>query len=153
MARLSDLPEALGQHLLKLPCEEMGVTPCAGGPPVNERRVAIISTAGLGRRGEENFTAGDSDYRVLPADLPQGEIVMSHISVNYDRTGFQDDVNICFPLDRLKEMAADGEIGAVADFHYSFMGATDPAEMKPAAESLIGPMRAEGVDAVVLIPV
>lgn len=153
MARLSDLPEALAEHLLKLPCAEMGTTQCAGGPPLRERRVAIISTAGLGRRGEENFTTGDSDYRVLPSDLPQGEIVMSHISVNYDRTGFQDDVNICFPLDRLKEMAADGEIGTVADFHYSFMGATDPAEMKPAVESLIGPMQAEGVNAVVLIPV
>ena len=153
MARLSDLPDALAEHLLKLPCEAMGTTPCAGGSPVAERRVAIISTAGLGRRDDENFSAGANDYRVLPSDLPPGEIVMSHISVNYDRTGFQDDVNICFPLDRLKEMAADGEIGSVADFHYSFMGATDPKEMKPAVDSLIGPMQAEGVNAVVLIPV
>lgn len=153
MARLSDLPDALAEHLLKLPCEAMGTTPCVSGPPVAERRVAIISTAGLGRRDDENFSAGANDYRVLPSDLPPGEIVMSHISVNYDRTGFQDDVNICFPLDRLKEMAADGEIGSVADFHYSFMGATDPKEMKPAVDSLIGPMQAEGVNAVVLIPV
>ena len=153
MARLSDMPEALGQHLLNLPCEAMGETPCASGPPLSERRVAIISTAGLGRRGEEGFSAGANDYRVLPADLPPGEIVMSHISVNYDRTGFQDDVNICFPLDRLREMAADGEIGSVADFHYSFMGATDPAEMKAAVDTLIRPMQAEGVNAVVLIPV
>lgn len=153
MARLSDMPPALAEHLLALPCEDMGSTPCVGGPPLNERRVAIISTAGLGRRGEEGFSAGANDYRVLPADLPPGEIVMSHISVNYDRTGFQDDVNICFPLDRLKEMAADGEIGSVADFHYSFMGATDPVQMKPAVDSLIGPMQAEGVTAVVLIPV
>lgn len=153
MARLSDLPDALAEHLLALPCEDIGATPCASGPPLKERRVAIISTAGLGRRGEEGFSAGANDYRVLPADLPPGEIVMSHISVNYDRTGFQDDVNICFPLDRLKEMAAAGEIGSVADFHYSFMGATDPVQMKPAVESLIGPMQAEGVTAVVLIPV
>lgn len=153
MARLSDMPEALAEHLLALPCAEMGATPCVSGPPLAERRVAIISTAGLGRRGEEGFSPGAGDYRVLPSDLPPGEIVMSHISVNYDRTGFQDDVNICFPLDRLKEMAAAGEIGPVADFHYSFMGATDPAEMKPAVESLIGPMKAEGVNAVVLIPV
>ena len=153
MARLSDMPPALAEHLLKLPCADMRETPCISGPPLSERRVAIISTAGLGRRGEENFSAGANDYRVLPADLPPGEIVMSHISVNYDRTGFQDDVNICFPLDRLKEMAADCEIGSVADFHYSFMGATDPAEMKAAVDSLAGPLQAEGVNAVVLIPV
>ena len=78
---------------------------------------------------------------------------MSHISVNYDRTGFQEDVNIAFPVDRLREMAASGEIGSVADYHYSFMGATDPQEMKPAVESLIGPLKADAVDAVLLIPV
>jgi D-proline reductase (dithiol) PrdB len=153
MARLADMPPALAEHLLQLPCADMGVTPAVGGPPLPQRRVAIISTAGLGRRSDSGFAPGDSNYRVIPADLPPGELVMSHVSVNYDRTGFQDDVNICFPIDRLKELASAGEIGSVADYHYSFMGATDPAEMRPAAESLIGPMKAEGVDACVLIPV
>ena len=115
--------------------------------------MAIISTAGLGRRSEGGFNAGDADYRVIPADLPASDLTMSHISVNYDRTGFQEDINIAFPIDRLKEMADAGEIGSVADFHYSFMGATDPVEMKPAVESLIGPLKAEGVNAAVLIPV
>ena len=69
MARLSDMPPALAEHLLKLPCADMRETPCISGPPLSERRVAIISTAGLGRRGEENFSAGANDYRVLPADL------------------------------------------------------------------------------------
>ena len=50
---------------------------------------------------------------------------MSHISVNVDRSGFQQDFNVDFPVERLKEMAVDGEIGSVADFGYSFMGATD----------------------------
>ena len=50
-------------------------------------------------------------------------------------------------------MAAAGEIGSVADYHYSFMGATDPLKMKPAVDALLGPMKAEGVDTAVLIPV
>ena len=50
-------------------------------------------------------------------------------------------------------VAADGDIGSVADNHYSFMGATDPEKMKPAAEAIAGHMAAEGVDAVVLLPV
>ena len=78
---------------------------------------------------------------------------MSHISVNYDRTGFQEDINVAFPIDRLHEMAAAGKIGSVAAYHYSFMGATDPEQMKPAVDSLIGPLQADNVDAVVLIPV
>jgi D-proline reductase (dithiol) PrdB len=50
---------------------------------------------------------------------------MSQISVNFDRSGFHKDLNVVFPVERLKEMAADGEIGSVSDFGYSFMGATD----------------------------
>ena len=38
---------------------------------------------------------------------------MSHISVNFDRSAFQQDPNVWFPLDRLREMVADGELGRV----------------------------------------
>tara|TARA_R110002096_G_scaffold12994_7_gene46451 strand:+ start:175 stop:606 length:432 start_codon:yes stop_codon:yes gene_type:complete len=143
----------LAGHLTKLPCPEFEPTPCAGGPPLAKRRVAIISTAGLGRKSEGGFNPGDADYRVIPADLPASDLTMSHISVNYDRTGFQEDINVAFPIDRLHEMAAAGKIGSVAAYHYSFMGATDPEQMKPAVDSLIGPLQADNVDAVVLIPV
>ena len=90
---------------------------------------------------------------MLPADADAGDIVMSHISVNYDRTGFQQDLNIVYPLERLQEMAAAGEIGGVADHHYSFMGASDPAPMQPFAEDVAAAMRAEGVDTALLVPV
>ena len=153
MARLSDMPPNLAEHLQGLACPDMGVTPAVGGIPLSQQRVAIISTAGLSRRGDDAFTAGAADYRVIPADLPTSDLTMSHISVNYDRTGFQDDVNIAFPIDRLKELVAAGQIGSVADFHYSFMGATDPIQMKPAVDSLLGPMLGEGVTAAILIPV
>ena len=153
MARLEDLPPELASHMEHLPCPDMGPTACADGPPLAERRVAIISTAGLGRKSEGGFNPGDADYRVIPADLPAADLTMSHISVNYDRTGFQEDINIAFPIERLKALADAGEIGSVADYHYSFMGATDPANMQSAVESLVGPLQAEGVNAVVLIPV
>lgn len=153
MARLEDLPPELASHMEHLPCPDMGSTACADGPPLAERRVAIISTAGLGRKSEGGFNPGDADYRVIPADLPAADLTMSHISVNYDRTGFQEDINIAFPIERLQALADAGEIGSVADYHYSFMGATDPANMQSAVESLVGPLQAEGVNAVVLIPV
>jgi D-proline reductase (dithiol) PrdB len=153
LARLEDLPPELASHMEHLPCPDMGPTACADGPPLAERRVAIISTAGLGRKSEGGFNPGDADYRVIPADLPAADLTMSHISVNYDRTGFQEDINIAFPIERLKALADAGEIGSVADYHYSFMGATDPANMQSAVESLVGPLQAEGVNAVVLIPV
>ena len=78
---------------------------------------------------------------------------MSHISTNFDRTGFQQDWNVVFPLDRLRALAEAGDIGHVAQYHYSFMGATDPAAMEPRARELAQIMRVEGVDAALLIPV
>ena len=128
-------------------------TPWAEGPPLAERRVAIVTTAGLGLRGEDAFSQGAADYRVIPAETDSADILMTHISVNFDRTGFQDDVNVVFPIDRLREMAADGEIGSVAEFHYSFMGATDPEQLEGSARALAGMIREDKVNAVLLSPV
>jgi len=78
---------------------------------------------------------------------------MTHISTNFDRTGFQQDWNVVFPLERLRELAAEGIIGSVAAYHYSFMGATDPAEMEPAARNLALLLKGDRVDGALLVPV
>ncbi len=155
MARLSDLPEWERQHHLDkitaLP--DYGRTPFASGPALNQRRVAIVTTAGLHRRADRPFEMGSSDYRIIPGDAAAGDLVMSHISVNYDRSGFQEDINVVFPIDRLRELEADGTIGAVSDFHYSFMGATPGQSLEAKAQELAGLMKRDGVDAVLLTPV
>ena len=93
------------------------------------------------------------DYRVIPGNVSAKELVMTHISTNFDRTGFQMDWNVVFPLDRLNELAEEGTIGAVAAYHYSFMGATDPAEMEMAARHLRALLKGDRVNAVLLVPV
>ena len=72
------------------------------GPPLADRRVAIISTAGLHPPGEQTFDLRDTGYRVIPDSYNADELVMSHASVNFDRTGFQQDTNVVFPIDRLQ---------------------------------------------------
>lgn len=153
MVRLTDMPPATRGHLEELECIPYDTAPWVAGPPLDERRVALVSTAGLQRRGDAPFAVGSNDYRVIPGDAPAGDIVMSHISTNYDRSGFQQDLNVVLPLDRLRELAADGVIGAVADYHYSFMGATAPQQMEAKAREMAGLMKADGVNAAVLIPV
>lgn len=153
MARLSDLPGGMTEHLLNLPLPEFDDTPLVAGPPFSERRVAIVTSAGLMRRGEDAFAPGDSDYRVIPGDVRGADLLMSHISVNYDRAGFVEDTNVVFPIDRLRELAEDGTIGSVADHHYSFMGATDPEKMALPAAEVAGHLQADRVDAVLLTPV
>jgi D-proline reductase (dithiol) PrdB len=78
---------------------------------------------------------------------------MSHISTNFDRTGFQEDVNVVLPLDRLRELAIMQEVGSVASVHYSFMGATHPAKMQATARHLAGLLKQDAVDIALLVPV
>ena len=153
MARLENLPEPMRKHLADLPCPVFETTPFVKAPAPGQRRVALISTAGLHRRGDRPFSLGSEDYRVIPGDLKANDLIMSHISTNFDRTGFQQDLNVIFPIDRLREKAAKGEIGSLADFHYSFMGATEPEKMKSVIHQLTSLLKKDGVNVVLLVPV
>jgi D-proline reductase (dithiol) PrdB len=153
VTRLTDLPPAQAKRLAELDCPDFTTRPWVSGPPLSQRRVAIVSSAGLVVRGENPFRGRDADYRVIPADTKPDDLLISHISINFDRTGFQEDWSVVFPLDRLRELAAEGMIGGVAPTHYSFMGATDPVQMEPHARELAGRLKQDRVDAAILPPV
>ena len=152
MVHMRDLHPELRRFL-----EDWDVPPIPGRPwvkppPAGERRLALVSSAGLRRKGDRGFEAEASDYRVIPQDAA-GDLVMDHLSTSHDRSGFQEDVNTVFPLERLAELVAEGELGALAAHHYSFMGATDPRAMEASARDLAGIMKREGVNCVLLAPV
>jgi D-proline reductase (dithiol) PrdB len=158
MVRLADLPESDQDNMLKkiplLP--QLPGRPWVEGPALSKRRVAIITTAGLHLRSDSPFGAGGAptDYRVIPGDVSGNDLVMSHLSVNFDRSGFQEDWNVVFPLDSLRKLAVEGVIGAVAAFHYSFMGAVSPVtRYEPKARELAALLKSDNVDAVMLSPV
>lgn len=147
MARLETFPEPMRSHLAKLPCPRFETHPWVPGPALVQRRVALISTAGLHRRSDRLFEGMTGEYRVIPRECQANDLIMTHVSTNYDRTGFQQDWNLVFPLDRLKQLAQEGIIESVADYHYSFMGAADPAQMESSARNLAGLLKGDRVDA------
>jgi len=153
MTRLTNLPPGQAKRLAELECPDFETRPWVTGPALSRRRVAIVSSAGLVVRGETPFRGRDADYRAIPADTGPENLLMSHISINFDRTGFQEDWNVVFPLDRLNELAAEGVIGSVAKTHYSFMGAIDPTQAEVHARELAGRLKSDHVDAVILSPV
>ena len=153
MTRLDSYSESERNHLLGLPCPEFETTPFVKPPALNKLKVAIISTAGLHLKGDRPFGPGASDYRLIPSATPAADLVMSHISTNFDRTGFQRDLNTVFPLDRLNDLVAERFIGDVASYHYSFMGATEPRQMEQTARNLAKIMKKDGVNAILLVPV
>ena len=128
--------------------------PWRTAPPLREATVAIVSTAGLHRRNDAPFKPGAVDYRLLPGDTDFADVVVSHVSTNFDRSAFQQDPNIWFPLDRLREMVVDGEVGGVSRWHYSFMGAQPNHQaLAPAGEEVGRLLADDGVDVALLVPV
>ena len=155
MVRLSDLPEDEREHLLGKNIGPLGPTPWAEPKKATSAmRLALVTTAGLHFREDSVFGFSDAGFRVIPAEQNANGLVMSHSSVNFDPTGFQEDVNLVFPIDRLRELEAEGKVGSVADLHYSFIGAgLLPQSYEKSVRALAGHLKEDNVDAVLLTPV
>jgi D-proline reductase (dithiol) PrdB len=153
MARLEDIPEPTRTAVANLPCPAFETTPFVTGPKLSERRVAIVTSAALIHRGDKPFPFGSGEYRAVSGAWDNADILMSHVSINFDRAGFQRDINVVYPIDRLRDLAAEGVIGSVADTHYTVMGSTDPASMVESADGIAAALLADRCNAVVLTPV
>lgn len=153
MARLEDIPQPTRDAVAGLPIAEPVTAPWVSPRPLTESRIAILTSAALHRREEMPFPAGTAEFRELPSTLAPADMLMTHISINFDRVGFQRDINVAYPIERLSELAAERAIGSVAPTHYSVMGSTDPATMSVTADGIVGRLKQEDVDAVLLCPV
>jgi D-proline reductase (dithiol) PrdB len=126
--------------------------------PVRDAVVALVTTAGVHRRGDPPFDMtdpdGDPSFRVVPVDTPRAEVTITH--KYYDHSAADRDLNVVLPVDRLGELAAAGQVGGVAPRMYSFMGHVDGAHlrtlMETTAPEVARRLRADGVEAVVLTP-
>jgi D-proline reductase (dithiol) PrdB len=153
MARLEDLPEPTRTAAATIPCPTFEATPFVRGPALPQRRVAIVSSAALIRRGDAPFPFGSGECRAVSGSGNPADLLISHVSINFDRAGFQRDINVVFPIDRLRELASEGVIESVADTHYTVMGSSDPAVMIDSADQIAAAFHADKVTAVVLAPV
>ena len=127
--------------------------------PLADARVALVTSAGLVMPGDVPFDlamkGGDWSYRTIAGDADVAALDMHHKSDAFDGAPIAADRNVAFPLDRLRALAAAGEVGSVAPRHLSFMGSiTLPEhllrESAPAAADLLV---ADGVDVALLVPV
>jgi D-proline reductase (dithiol) PrdB len=153
--RLEDLSEVARQSQINLPAFEHDDAPFVPlSKPLSESMLGMVTTAGLHVIGDMPFSNGDQSYRVIPSSTPSSKIIQSHTSIGFDRTAFMRDVNISFPIDRLRELVDQGEIGSLAENFYSFMGANrNPKQMEEETAPELGRrMLEEGVDAVFLTP-
>ena len=135
MVRWADIPESL-QNNFKKRTSPFDSTPWVEAPRLADARIAIITTAAIHRIDDRPFTGHEGDYRVIPGDIDNSELAMTHSSVNFDRSAYQQDVNVCFPLKHMRALMDAGESGSVANWHYSFMGSTNPTRMETGAKEV-----------------
>ena len=99
-------------------------------------------------------TRGDPSWRPLRADATSDQVEANHLHID---TGYiLRDLNVALPLDRLRECAEAGEIGAISDTHYSIMGyqGNDTSTLeKESAPEIAAAMKSEEVDLALLAPV
>ena len=114
--------ETLGRHRAGSTAHR--VPWCPVTKPLAASTIALVTTAGVHHAHQRPFDMldrnGDASFRVIdPAAIAESWVITHDY---YDHRGADRDLNVVFPVDRLREMEAAGVIGGVARRHLSFMG-------------------------------
>jgi D-proline reductase (dithiol) PrdB len=120
--------------------------------------IAIVTTAGIHHVDQPPFDMkdreGDPSYRTIDFKRPLSDLRITHDY--YDHADADRDINIVFPVERLKEFEREGLIGHVADHHYGFMGHIlgrhIPALTEKIAPEIAKRLKQDRVDIVLLTP-
>lgn len=92
--------------------------------PLAASTIALVTTAGVHHRHQTPYDMhdhdGDPSFRELDLTLPLDSLMITHDY--YDHSDADRDLNVVLPVERLRELAAAGEIGALAPRAYAFMG-------------------------------
>lgn len=154
--RFPSAARKVAEMLSTLETQDVPWTPLRKPPA--ECKVALVTTAGVHHKDQEPFDMHDADgdptFRVINASLPVSDLVITHDY--YDHADADRDINIIFPIQRLREIESEGLIGEVARFHYAFMGHILGGQIQTlvnqGAPEVARRLKSDGVDVVLLTP-
>lgn len=121
-------------------------------------RVGLVVTACMTDRGDPPFEAeqpdNDPSIRIVRSESDPALLVNTFPGQAFDHAGLEADANLLVPLDRLREMVAAGEIGAITPRTVSICGhLPKPRRLIESTAPEIARMFVEdGADVVVLVP-
>lgn len=126
--------------------------------PLTNSRIAVVTTAGVHHRDQEPFDMkdrdGDPSFRAVDLRRPLASLMITHDY--YDHADADRDLNVVFPVERLREFAQEGFLGSVADMHYGFMGHITgrhiPTLIEKIAPEVASRLKQDNVDVVLLTP-
>ena len=134
--------------------------------PLSQTRVALISTGGLYVEGDDplgpdgptqeeaipriqEFLRSPPALASIPRDNETDRLRVRH--PGYDIRGTQQDYNVVFPIDRLKELQSEGVLGELAEENYSFVGAASQKRLLQVAPEWAERLKTNEVDAALLV--
>lgn len=120
--------------------------------PISSCRLALISSGGIMYRDQPRFHREDASYRRIPKDAQRADLYIWHFG--YPTADAEADPNCVFPLERLRELEAQGVIGELSDPAFAFMGGIYSARKvrEELAPRILAELRAARVDAFLLVP-
>ena len=125
--------------------------------PLAQSTVALVTTCGLYRADSQlPFDAwhdlGDPSFREIHIDTPPDRLRIAH--THYNHQHLTADVNVALPVAQLTQLAAEGVIGRLYPWTYSFMGYLPETHqlVNETAVIVARRLKDDGVDAAFLTP-
>ncbi len=139
--------------------------------PLSESRVALLTSSGHFVEGDDpqplgvvDMSQAEAEDRIseflrevptlsrIPIDTPSANLRVRH--GGYPVASVAADHQVALPIDHLRDLASTGAIGELAPLAWSFVGAAAQGRIRrEAGPTWAGQFLAEGVDAVLLVPV
>ena len=122
--------------------------------PLSDCTVMLVGSGGLYAKGQVALhTKDDTSIRLIPADTSSRDLRINHFA--YDASDARQDPNCVFPLERLRQLAANGTIKAVSDPAIGFMGGIYSTRkvLAETAKYILDQVARSKPDIVLLVPV
>ena len=88
--------------------------------------VALVTAGGVHLKSQDPFNIadelGDLTYRIIPEDVDAADLLVTHH--HYDHSDADEDINVVFPIDVLRDLQQEGFIREIAKKHVGYMGYT-----------------------------
>ncbi|MDG2113154.1 MAG: glycine/sarcosine/betaine reductase selenoprotein B family protein, partial [Actinomycetota bacterium] len=134
--------------------DEAAVT--APTKPLSECKVSMLTSGGVSHCTMPEWNAyAKNDFRLDVVDPSSNSADFAVNDSYYDTADASIDLNCVFPIDRLRELAAEGVIGGVADRLWSgFMGRiySRTKIVEESAPALAEELHDDDVDLLLLVP-
>jgi len=89
---------------------------------LSKSTIAIVTAGGVHLKDQVPFNIGDElgdlGYREIPPDVDSRDLMVSHH--HYDHRDADEDINVVFPIDVLRDLQAEGFIGELAKKHIGY---------------------------------